>query len=76
MTGLLYGRFSKPKAAIRFSNVMILRPFKGKRAIMFRLMNKRLNVMIKPEIKVTLAINELNEKGGFSRKFFTRGLEI
>jgi inward rectifier potassium channel len=75
MTGLLYGRFSKPKAAIRFSDVMVLRPFKEKRAVMFRLMNKRTNVMIEPKIKVTLAINELDDKGVFSRKFFNLNLE-
>lgn len=75
MTGLLYGRFSKPKAAIRFSEVMVLRPFKEKRAIMFRLMNKRTNVMIEPEITVTLAINELDKKGSLSRKFFKLDLE-
>jgi inward rectifier potassium channel len=70
MTGLLYGRFSKPKAAIRFSDVMVLRPFKEKRAVMFRLMNKRTNVMIEPKIKVTLAINELDDKGVFFKKVF------
>jgi inward rectifier potassium channel len=75
MTGLLYGRFSKPKAAIRFSDVMVLRPFKEKRAVMFRLMNKRTNVMIEPKIKVTLAINELDDNGVFSRKFFNLNLE-
>lgn len=75
MTGLLYGRFSKPKAAIRFSEVLVLRPFKGKRAIMFRLMNKRANVMIEPEITVTLAINEIDDKGDLFRKFFKLSLE-
>ncbi len=75
MTGLLYGRFSKPNAAIRFSDVMVLRPFKEKRAVMFRLMNKRTNVMIEPKIKVTLAINELDDNGVFSRKFFNLNLE-
>jgi len=75
MTGLLYGRFSKPKAAIRFSEVLVLRPFKEKRAIMFRLMNKRANVMIEPEITVTLAINELDEKGDLARRFFKLSLE-
>ena len=75
MTGLLYGRFSKPKAAIRFSEVMVLRPFKEKRAIMFRLMNKRTNVMIEPEITVTLAINALDENGDLTRTFFKLSLE-
>lgn len=75
MTGLLYGRFSKPKAAIRFSEVMVLRPFKEKKAIMFRLMNKRANVMIEPEITVTLAVNQFDENGELVRKFFKLDLE-
>lgn len=75
MTGLLYGRFSKPKAAIRFSEVLVLRPFNNKRAIMFRLMNKRTNVMIEPGITVTLAINETDGNGELKRKFFRLSLE-
>lgn len=75
MTGLLYGRFSRPKAAIRFSETLVLRSFKEHRAIMFRLMNKRKNIMIEPEINITLAINELNEDGEFKRLFFKLELE-
>ena len=41
VTGLIYGRFSKPKAAIRFSENLILRDFNHTRALMFRLVNSR-----------------------------------
>lgn len=75
ITGLLYGRFSKPKANIKFSDNLILRKFKNERAIMFRLMNSRKTVMIEPEIKVTLSITEKDEKGTFKRNFFTLNLE-
>ena len=37
ITGLLYGRFSKPKASIRFSDSIILRDFNLIKAIMSRL---------------------------------------
>jgi len=74
-TGLLYGRFSKPKAAIRFSETMVLRPFKGKRALMFRLMNKRKNIMIEPGINVTMAVNSTDANGEFKRQFFELVLE-
>ncbi len=74
-TGLLYGRFSKPKAAIRFSDVMVLRPFKDGNALMFRLMNKRKNIMIEPEISVTMAVNELDDFGNVKRNFFKLNLE-
>lgn len=75
ITGLLYGRFSKPKANLKFSENLILRDFKNGRAIMFRLMNSRKTVMIEPEIKVTLSITEKDEKGDFKRNFFTLNLE-
>jgi inward rectifier potassium channel len=75
ITGLLYGRFSKPKANIKFSDNIILREFKNERAIMFRLMNSRKTVMIEPELKVTLSITKKDEKGVFKRDFFTLSLE-
>lgn len=55
VTGLIYGRFSKPKAAIRFSKNLILRDFNHTRALMFRLVNSRKTIMIYPKIAVTLS---------------------
>ncbi|MCF2873592.1 MULTISPECIES: ion channel [unclassified Tenacibaculum] len=75
ITGLLYGRFSRAKAAIHFSENLILRDFKGHRAIMFRLMNSRKTVMIEPEITVTLSINEKNLEGEYKREFYRLKLE-
>ena len=72
ITGLLYGRFSKPRAAIRFSENIILREFKDKRAIMFRLMNSRKTVMIEPKISVTLSITDPKTE---EKKFYTLNLE-
>ena len=74
-TGLLYGRFSKPKAAIRFSNTFVIRRFKNETALMFRLMNKRKNIMIEPEVNVTIAINKVSDDGTFKRDFFQLPLE-
>lgn len=75
ITGLLYGRFSKPKAAIRFSDNLVLRDFKEHKALMFRLMNNRKTVMIEPEIKVTLVLNEENKEGEYKREFYELKLE-
>ena len=72
ITGLLYGRFSKPKAAIKFSENIILREFKEERAIMFRLMNSRKTVMIEPKIKVTLSVTD--DKTSV-KKFYNLSLE-
>lgn len=76
ITGLLYGRFSKPKASIRFSDNIIVRDFNGERALMFRLMNSRKTIMIEPEVSVTLALNEEEkETGKYKRSFFALKLE-
>ena len=76
ITGLLYGRFSKPRAAIKFSKHLLVRDFKEHRAIMFRLMNSRKNMMIEPQITVTLSISELDEKTqDYQRKFYQLKLE-
>ena len=75
ITGLLYGRFSKPKASLKFSKNLIIRDFKENKALMFRLMNSRKTVMIEPEITVTLSISEKDENGEFKRNFYTLSLE-
>lgn len=75
MTGLLYGRFSKPRAAIKFSEHFIIRDFNGSKALMFRLMNNRKTVMIEPEITVTLAVTDKDAAGEFKRNFYQLNLE-
>jgi len=75
ITGLLYGRFSKPKVSLKFSENLILRDFKEGRALMFRFMNSRKTVMIEPENTVTLSITDKDEKGEFKSDFYTLNLE-
>lgn len=75
ITGLLYGRFSKPKSSIRFSKSFIVRKFEKERALMFRLANKRTTIMIEPDIKVTLSISDLDKSGEFKRSFYQLKLE-
>lgn len=75
ITGLLYGRFSKPKAAIKFSSHIIHRDFNGRKALMFRLMNKRTSIMIEPEITVTLVVTNKGENTDVKRTFYELKLE-
>ena len=76
VTGLLYGRFSKPRAAVKFSDYLVVKHHKKHRAIMFRLMNSRKGMMIQPKITVTLAITELDDKiNDYQRKFYQLKLE-
>lgn len=75
ITGLLYGRFSKPKASVKFSNHIIYRDFKGGKALMFRLMNNRSTIMIEPEISVTMAITNSKKDNVSKREFYELKLE-
>lgn len=75
VTGLIYGRFSKPRSAVRFSEHLILRDFKEYRAVMFRLVNDRKSVMIQPKISVTLMLSQLNDSGEYQNNFYLLNLE-
>lgn len=75
ITGLLYGRFSKPNAIIEFSDNLIIRDFNNGKALMFRLMNSRKTVMIEPEITVTLAVSEKDSTQNYTRNFYELKLE-
>lgn len=74
-TGLLYGRFSKPKAAIRFTKHLVLNDVKAHRALMFRIENDRKSTMIHPKVTVTLTLSKKNKKGVYVNDFYTLELE-
>ena len=75
VTGLLYGRFSKPRPSLRFSKDIVLRDFNDKSAIMFRVVNNRVNAMIRPKVKVNLALTKKNSLGEFVNNFYDLDLE-
>ncbi len=73
-TGLLFARFSRPIAHLRFSKNAVIAPFQGGRAIMFRLANGSTNELAEVRARVTLL--RLEEKNGqIVRKFHQLNLE-
>lgn len=68
ITGLLFARFSRPTAALAFSHNLIVSPFRGRRALMFRIANKRNNQLIDLEARVTCSWVE-RTPAGTGRKF-------
>ena len=74
-TGLLYGRFSKPKAAIRFSKNIVLNDFGANKALMFRIENNRKSTMIYPKVAVTLTLSKKNKSGEYKNSFYNLKLE-
>jgi inward rectifier potassium channel len=71
-TGLLYGRFSRPHARIRFSRQGLVAPYRGGTGFMFRFVNLRSNQLI--EVEATVALSWLDGESG-TRRFLTLPLE-
>lgn len=53
-TGLIYARFSRPTAHLAFSEKALMAPFQGGRALMFRVANRRPNVLMELEAQVLM----------------------
>jgi inward rectifier potassium channel len=74
ITGLLFARFSRPTAAIRFSSSMVVAPFQGGRGLMLRLANMRYSQIV--DLKARVNCSWLEEgASGIGRKFQLLGLE-
>lgn len=74
MTGLLYGRFSRPTAKILFSTEALIAPYQEGSAFMFRIANQRDNQLIEVTADIYLAWQE-NVNGKSIRKFHHLPLE-
>jgi inward rectifier potassium channel len=75
-TGLIYGRFAKPKSHIAFSDFALIAPYQDKMAFMFRIASYKDNHNLSDaEVKVNLALQELQDNGKLSYKFYELPLE-
>ncbi|MEI7627452.1 MAG: ion channel [Bacteroidota bacterium] len=75
MTGLLYGRFARPRSFIRYSNNALFAPFGDGVALMFRMVPYTKNYLVNVEVKVTMAMKVL-EDGIKKNKFYNVPLDI
>ncbi len=74
-TGLLYGRFSKPTAHIKFSENALISPYLEGKALMLRLAPFKNTNLLDAEAKITLAL-VIEENGINKNKFFPLKLEF
>lgn len=74
-TGLLYARFSKPVAHIRFSEEALISPYNNINALMIRLAPFKNNNLIDATANVTLGM-AVEENGVKVNKFYQLDLEI
>ncbi|MFC5875184.1 inward rectifier potassium channel [Chryseobacterium arachidis] len=69
-TGLFYGRFSRPRAYLKFSDIAVISPFKGGSALMFRLAPFKNNALTDADVIVSAAI-EVIENSVPKSNFYT-----
>ena len=74
-TGLLYTRFSRPKARLRFSQNAVVTPFEEGNALMFRFVNARNNVLMNLTARVILTMHETADTSS-DRKYYELELTI
>ncbi len=75
VTGILYGRFSKPTANILFSDNAIFAPYRNINAFMFRIINGRSNQLIEIEVQVTMSYTTREENNTTQRRYAQLKLE-
>jgi inward rectifier potassium channel len=74
-TGLIYGRFSKPRSYLIFSDHAVIAPYKDGKGLMFRFAAfKDKHSLTEVEIKVNVGIQVVDEDKA-SYKYFTLDLE-
>lgn len=71
ITGVVFGRFSKPNERILYSNNAVITPGAEVKKLQFRLANKRSNVLMEMEAKVMLMIQDAR----FNRHYYNLKLE-
>ena len=74
-TGLMYGRFARPRAYIRYSKNALYVPFRDGTALMFRMVPYTRNYLVNVEVKLTVALRVM-EDAVLKTKFFNAPLDI
>ena len=76
ITGLIFIRFSRPIARVVFSDCLVLTPFDGQPALMWRVANLRDEAMAEAEFRIILMRNEPTREGESFRRFYPLKLQF
>ena len=73
-TGLFYGRFSRPRAFLKFSDNALISPYQDGNALMFRLAPFKNNLLTDAVVILNVAIS--NKEADSQTEFFTINAEL
>lgn len=68
LTGLIFAKFSLPKARVRFSEHLVIGPHDGVPTLAFRMANVRENQIVEATVSVVLAVDDVTHEGGTFRR--------
>jgi len=74
-TGLLFARFTRPTAAVVFSQRAIIAPYNDGQGLMFRIVNRQRNEIIELQAQVLFSAMEPDNRGGTVRRYTPLSLE-
>lgn len=69
-SGLVFARFSLPKARVIFSNVAVINHHNGVPTLMFRVANERQNWILEAQVNASISISEITEEGVSMRSIY------
>lgn len=72
MTGLVFVRFSKPKAKIIFADQLVVNRLHGRQTLMLRIGNGRLHMLADASARLTALVVEIDPDG----QYFRRALDL
>ncbi len=75
VTGLVFAKFSRPTARVRFSRHAVIEPRNGVPCLMFRMANLRANRIVEASIHVALLRDERTAEGEWMRRYYDLQLE-
>jgi inward rectifier potassium channel len=75
ITGLMFSRFTRPRARILFVNTPVIGPVNGLTTLSIRTANARQNVIVEASARLSLLINETTLEGITMRRFKKLHLE-
>lgn len=69
-SGLVFARFSLPRARVMFSRVAVVALHNGVPTLMFRVANERQSWILEAQVNVSLVTSEITQEGEAIRKFY------
>jgi inward rectifier potassium channel len=75
ITGLSYGRFSRPKGALLFSDHALISPYENGKALMFRIVSARDDILTDVQANLIIALTDPSPNATGRPEFYTVKLE-